>query len=138
MLYYTNNIHMKKLILTLAIAAFAFTGSYAQHGPKEKLSPAQRADKTTARLQKELSLSADQKQKIYAIELEKANKAEEWHKKNKEARQTMKAEHETFKKSTDDKIRKVLTADQDKKLTALKAEKKDKAKNRRGKADKKD
>jgi protein CpxP len=128
---------MKRLILTLAIAAFAFTGSFAQQVQKDKLSPAQKAEKTTAKLQKELSLSAAQKQKIYAIELNKANKAEEWHAKNHDAKKTMKAQHEELKKSTDEEISKVLTPEQNKKLMALKAAKKDKAKNKSKRSEKK-
>jgi protein CpxP len=127
---------MKRLILTLAIAAFAFTGSFAQQVQKDKLSPAQKAEKTTAKLQKELSLTAAQKQKIYAIELNKASKAEEWHAKNHDAKKAMKAQHEALKKSTDDEISKVLTADQNKKLTAMKAAKKAKSKNKSKRSDK--
>lgn len=117
---------MKRLFLTLAIAAIGFTGSFAQDTPKEKLSPAQKAEKSTAKLQKELSLSADQKKKIYVIELDKANKGEEWHKKNKEAKKAQKSQHEALKKSTEEQINKVLTPEQQKKLSAIHAEKKDK------------
>lgn len=117
---------MKRLLLTLAIAAIGFTGSYAQDTPKDKMTPAQKAEKSTAKLQKELSLSADQKKKIYAIALDKANKSEEWHKKNKDAKKAQKAQHDALKKSTDDQISKVLTVEQQKKLNAIHAEKKEK------------
>lgn len=117
---------MKRLFLTLAIAAIGFTGSYAQDAPKDKMTPAQKAEKSTAKLQKELSLSADQKKKIYAIELDKATKGEEWHKKNKDAKKAQKAQHDAVKKSTDDQINKVLTPDQQKKLSTIHTEKKEK------------
>jgi len=124
---------MKKLFLTLAIAVIGFTASYAQSTAKEKLTPAQKAEKTTAKLQKELALTADQKQKIYAIELDKATKSEEWHKKAKETKKAMKDQHEAAKDASDAQIEKVLNADQKKKLTALKAEKKEKSKDKKEK-----
>lgn len=122
---------MKRLFLTLAIAAIGFTASYAQSTPKEKMTPAQKAEKSTAKLEKELSLTADQKQKIYAIELDKATKSEEWHKKNNEARKAMKAQHDAAKQATEAQLEKVLTPDQKKKLTDLKAEQKQKAKDKK-------
>jgi protein CpxP len=122
---------MKKLFLTLAIAVAGLTASYAQNTSKEKLTPAQRAEKSTAKLQQELSLTADQKQKVYVIELDKANKAEEWHKKNHDARKAMKAQHEAVKKSTDAQLDKVLTAEQKQKLSSIRAEKKEKSKDKK-------
>ena len=72
---------MKRLFLTLAIAALAFTGSYAQtKAPKAKETPEQTAEKSTARMQKTLSLTADQKTKVYALELDKYQKSAAWHK----------------------------------------------------------
>jgi protein CpxP len=127
---------MKKLFLTLAIAAIGFTASYAQDNHKERLTPAQRAEKSTAKLEKELGLTKDQKQKVYAIELDKASKAEAWHKQNHDARKAMKEEHEAVKKSTDAKLDQVLTAEQKQKLSVLKAEKKEKQKDRHHKTKK--
>ena len=129
---------MKKLFLTLAIAVAGLTAGYAQSTStaKQKMTPAQRAEKSTAKLQQELSLTADQKQKVYAIELDKANKAEEWHKKNHDARKAMKDQHEAVKKNTDAQLDKVLTAEQKQKLNTLKAEKKEKSKDKKGKHNK--
>jgi len=127
---------MKKLFLTLAIAVIGFTASYAQNTAKEKLTPAQKAEKSTAKLQKELSLTADQKQKVYAIELDKATKSEAWHKESKDTKKKMKDQHEAVKNASDAQIDKVLNADQKKKLSALKAEKKEKSKDKKGKHNK--
>jgi len=124
---------MKRLFLTLAIAAVTLTASYAQHGHKEKLTPAQRAEKSTAKLEKELALTADQKQKVYTIELDKAQKSEEWHKKNQEARKAQRDQHTAVKKATDSQLDKVLTADQKKKLSTIQAERKEKSKDKRAK-----
>ena len=123
---------MKRLFLTLAIAAIAFTSSYAQTGThKEKLSPAQKAEKSTAKLQKELALTADQKQKIYAIELDKFNKSEALHKPGHDAKKAQKDQHDVIKKETDAKLDRILNAGQKKKLAAIKAEKKEKKKDKK-------
>ena len=123
---------MKKILLTLALAVAGLTATYAQHGTKDKLTPEQKAEKSTVKLQKELSLTADQKQKVYAIELDKFKKSEEWHKKNKDARKAMKDQHEIVKNETDTKLNQVLTADQKKKLDAIKAEHKEKIGDHKG------
>lgn len=131
----TQNQHiMKRLFLTLAIAAFAYTSNYAQTGnDKDKLSPAQKAEKSTAKLQKELILTADQKQKIYAIELDKFNKSEALHKSGHDAKKAQKDQHDAIKKETDAKLDRILTADQKKKLAAIKTEKKAKKKEKKEK-----
>jgi protein CpxP len=116
---------MKKLFLTLAIAVIGFTTGYAQTAAhKEKATPAQKAERSTAKLQKELSLNADQKQKIYAIELEKFQKAESMHKSGHEAKQVQKDQHKAIKRETEAKLDKVINPEQKKKLAALQAEKK--------------
>lgn len=129
---------MKKVILTLAIALAGLTATYAQDGSKSKLTPEQKAEKTAGKLQKELSLTPDQQKKVYAIELDKFKKSEEWHKQSKDARKTMKDKHEEAKKASDTKLDQVLTPEQKKKLETLKAEKKDKKGDHKGhrKADK--
>ena len=117
---------MKKILLTLAIVAAGFTATYAQHPDKPKFTPEQKAQKSTEHLQKELALTADQKQKVYAIELDKFKQTEAWHKKDHDAKKAMHDQHKAFKDETDTKLSKVLNADQKKKLDALHAEKKDK------------
>ncbi|SEA43612.1 hypothetical protein [Pedobacter hartonius] len=116
---------MKKLFLTLAIALIGFTAAHAQTAThKEKTTPAQKAEKSTAKLQKELSLTADQKQKVYAIELDKFQKAESLHTSGHQAKQAQKDQHKAIKMETEAKLDKVLNAAQKKKLTALQTEKK--------------
>lgn len=130
---------MKRLFFTLAIATLGFTGVYAQNStPKQKLTVEQKAQKSSAKLEKELSLTADQKQKVYAIELDKFKKAEGLHESAKASKAAVKEKHEGIKKDTDAKLAKVLTPDQNKKLEVIKAEKKEHHKgkhHRDGKAD---
>jgi protein CpxP len=115
---------MKRLFFTLAIAALGFSGAYAQTStPKQKLTAEQKAEKSSAKLQKELALTADQKQKVYAIELDKFKKAGILRESAKSANTAVKERHEGIKKDTEAKLAKVLTADQNKKLELIKAEK---------------
>lgn len=123
---------MKKAILTIAIAVMGFTAAFAQDTTKRvrrqmpKMTAEQRAEKATARLEKELSLTADQKTKIYAVELENAKKVETWRsadqgdmkgkmKERKEAVQAQKA-----------KIDGILTAEQKTKMEAMRSEAREK------------
>jgi len=116
---------MRKLFLTLAIAVLGFTAGNAQTAAhKEKATPAQKAEKSTEKLQKELSLNADQKKKVYAIELDRYQKAESLHKSGHEAKTALKDQQKAIKKDTEAKIDQVLTAEQKKKLDAIQAEKK--------------
>jgi len=123
---------MKKAILTIAIAVMGLTAAFAQDStkrvrkPMPKMTAEQRAEKATARLEKELSLTADQKTKIYAIELENAKKVDAFRsadqadrkEKMKEGRATMQAQKA--------KIDAVLTAEQKTKLEAVRAEAREK------------
>jgi len=123
---------MKKAILTIAIAGMGLTAAFAQDTTKRarrqmpKMTAEQRAKKATARLEKELSLTADQKTKIYAVELENAKKVETWRsadqgdmkgkmKERKEAMQAQKA-----------KIDGILTAEQKTKMEAMRSEAREK------------
>lgn len=116
---------MKKLFLSLAIAALSITAGYAQHtGPKARLSPEEKATKSTAKLEEKLALTAGQKQKVYAIELDKFRKSEDLHQHAKENKQSGKLQHDALKKETDVKLNALLTAEQKKKLADSKAAKK--------------
>lgn len=115
---------MKRIVLTLAIAFAGLTATFAQSTGKQKMTPEQRAEKSTAKLEKELTLTADQKQKIYAVELDKYKQTEAWHKQTSADRKAKRDQHMASKKETDAKIDKVLTADQKKKLEDLRTAKK--------------
>lgn len=123
---------MKKIILTLAIAVTAITASYAQKAERVQITPEQRAEKTAAQLQTKLALTNDQKAEVYKIEVEKLKKQEDWRKESRdEMTKKMEARKAEMRKS-DEKLGKVLTADQKAKYEALKAERKEKMKDRKG------
>lgn len=130
---------MKKAILTIAIAVMGLTGAFAQDTTKRarrampKMTAEQRAEKVTAKLEKELSLTADQKTKIYAVELENAKKMDAWRSADKG---DMKGKMKERKAAIDEqkaKIDGILTAEQKTKMDAFRAEAKEKGdKMRRG------
>lgn len=115
---------MKKIFLTFAIALMGFTATYAQQSKKQQLTPEQRAEKSTAKLEKELSLTADQKQKVYAIELNKFKQNQEWHQKAKAERDQKKDMAMKGMKENREQLNKVLTAEQQSKLETIHKEKK--------------
>ncbi|WP_158799636.1 hypothetical protein [Pedobacter sp. L105] len=118
---------MKRIFLTLAIAAIAFTGSFAQTtGSTKQPTAEQRAEKATAALQKKLTLSADQKSKVYAIELDKFKKAGALHNNSSESKKAKKGEHKEIKKATDAKLEQILTPVQKKKWDAMQEKSKEK------------
>lgn len=122
---------MKRIVLTLAIAFIGLTATFAQSTGKQKMTPEQRAEKSTAKLEKELTLTADQKQKIYAVELDKYKQTEAWHKQTSADRKAKKDQHMASKKETDAKIDQVLTPDQKKKLEDLRTAKKARIQNKK-------
>lgn len=121
---------MKKIVLTLAIAVSAFTASYAQKSERGPVTPEQRAERIASQLKEKLALTDAQKTEVYKIEVEKAKKQDEW---RKERMQEMKKVAENRKaemKDSDDKLAKVLTPEQKAKYQSLKAERKDRIKDR--------
>jgi len=130
---------MKKVVLTLAIVVMGLTATFAQDTTKRarrqmpKMTAEQRAEKATAKLEKELNLTADQKTKVYAVELENSKKMEEWRKSDQGA---MKDKMKARKSAIDAqkaKIDGILTAEQKTKMESLRAEAKEKgSKMRRG------
>jgi protein CpxP len=123
---------MKKIILTVAIAVTALTASYAQKGNKAELTPEQKAEKMATKLKTKLSLTDEQKTKVYQVEVDRMKKAEEWHKANKEAMSSKKEERQAFMKQNDEKLEKILTPDQKKAYEAMREQRKSEMKNHRG------
>ncbi|WP_145854327.1 hypothetical protein [Pedobacter suwonensis] len=122
---------MKKAILTVAIAVMGLTATFAQDTTKHarrampKMTAEQRAEKVTSRLEKQLNLTADQKSKIYAIELENAKKLEAWRSADKGDMKGKMKERKAAMDEQKSKIDAVLTADQKTKMDAFRAEAKE-------------
>lgn len=76
---------MKKLFFLFMTVAMAATMSYAQGKgqPKPKKTPEQRADACANKLEKDLTLNADQKKKVHDLALTRAKKMDELREKYK-------------------------------------------------------
>jgi Spy/CpxP family protein refolding chaperone len=134
---------MKKIILSLALAAGFAMGlsaqnsvsapSNAQQGAKKGGTPQERAQRGAERAAKELGLSADQKSKWEAAALERINANAPLHEKMKASttpedrkalHQQAKANNEKF----DNTVKGFLTPDQNTKYEQMKADRKQKMK----------
>lgn len=123
---------MKKLFYTVALVVMGITASYAQKAKGEKLSPEERAEKAATAMQQKLSLTADQKQKVKQIELDRIKKGDEWRKQDDATMKQKMEQRKTFAKETKDKLDAVLTPEQRKTLAASRDEMKERMKDRKG------
>ena len=105
---------MKKGILVLALLG-AFNFGFAQDGPEgpdregmEKLSPQEKAEKTTEKMAKVLNLTDEQKEKVLQINLDHAKEMESIRDEGKKLKDKAKEQ----KESTRDDIESVLTEEQ--------------------------
>ncbi len=127
---------MKKILYTVAFVVMGITASYAQKPgrdqAREKLTAEQRAEKAATAMQQKLSLTADQKQKVQQIELDRIKKNDEWRKLDENAMKGKMEERKAFAKASKDKMDAILTAEQKKTLEASRAEMRDKMKDGKG------
>lgn len=144
---------MKKLIYTIALVVIGITASNAQEPGKrkiegkegrariegrkfernDKLTPEQRAEKAATAMQKRLNLSDDQKQKVLAIELDRAKMNEEWRKEDDKSMKNKMEERKAFMTSSKEKLEKILTEEQRKTLASAKEDLKERVRENRGK-----
>jgi len=103
---------MKKLIVAVVMLSATFTFAAAQQGGGQRLSAEERAKLQTDRLANLISLSAEQKTKIEAIEVELSKKIEAARQNAQGNREAMQAEFQKIDKTRDEKYKDVLTADQ--------------------------
>ncbi|MGF1925867.1 MAG: hypothetical protein ACQUHE_16960 [Bacteroidia bacterium] len=142
---------MKRLIYTIALVVIGITASHAQEqgkrktegkprmegrqrsGPDDQLTSEQRAAKAATAMQKRLSLTDDQKEKVQAIELDRIKKNEEWRKQDDKSMKNKMEERKAFMTASKEKMDKILTEEQRKTLAAARENAKDKMKENRGK-----
>ncbi len=121
---------MKKFFATLIISLFAVSAIFAQqHRGKKDRTPQERIDAQVKKLTKKLDLTEDQVAKTRPLVEKRVNTIESLKGKGKEARPQRKAALEEFDKD----FTAILTPEQVKKYEAWKADKKAKAKSRKGK-----
>lgn len=115
------------MICGLVVGAIGFTN--AQDGGR-KITPEDRAKKSTERLATKLNLSADQKAKVLAIYTDEAKQQHADRVKMKEAQKQERQARRAKMVANDAKINALLTADQKKAYDAMKAERKAAMENR--------
>ncbi len=114
---------MKKLIMIATIFAMTSAVAFAQRAQhKEMQSPEQRAERMTVKMTEELGLSEDQKQKIYQINLENAQKRQKQWEAMQVDREARKAEMQAQAKAQNDQIEALLTPEQKSRWEEVKKE----------------
>ena len=120
---------MKKL-LVISIMLVA-TISFAAAQQRQRLSADERAKSQTERLEKLVTLTADQKTKIQAINLELAKQMDTQMQNNQGNRDAIRTAMQEIDKSRDAKYKGVLTDEQFKKYSDDKAQRQKEMENRR-------
>jgi len=106
---------MKGSILTVATLLMAVGLSFAQQGGRNFGTPEENAKRTADQLEKELNLSAAQKDSVYAYTLEQGKAMRQAFQDNQNGdRQQMMGKMRELRTQTDKKILAVLDADQKK------------------------
>ena len=121
---------MKKIVLTLAIAVSAFTASYAQKSERAPITPEQRAERSANQLKEKLALTDAQKAEVYKIEIDKFKKQDEVRKDRLKEMKKVAESRKAEMAAREDKLAKVLTPDQKAKYESIKADRKDRFKDR--------
>lgn len=113
---------MKKWILSFGLMALISLGAMAQgQRGNNRPNPEEMAKMMTERMTKQLNLSKEQQEKVYAIHLDLAQKREE-------ERQARRAEADARKEEAqkhEERLNEVLTEEQRKQWVELKAERRD-------------
>ena len=138
---------MKKIMITAALVASLITLGYTQDKsersspqrkgidkPREERqvrTPEERAQHITDALEKKLNLSAEQKAKVYALNLERAGRMEKMMKSDREFRKSQMEKQESYRDETDKKLNQILSAEQQKSYQDMKKESREKMKGRR-------
>ncbi|WP_276346319.1 hypothetical protein [Daejeonella sp. JGW-45] len=147
---------MKRLMVTAALVASLITVGYSQDKPertrtegqrperphvdgqrpertrleRQERTPEQRAQMATDALEKKLSLTADQKAKVYALNLERAEKMEKAMKSEREFRKAQMEKQRSLMAESDKKLAKILTEEQQKSYDEMKKQSRERMKSR--------
>ncbi len=127
---------MKKLMITAALVTSLISLGYSQDKPERTRpegsrperqreertvkTPAERAQMTTDALEKKLGLTAEQKAKVYTLNLERAEKMEKTMKSDREFRKAQMEKQKALMEDSDKKLTKILTEEQQKSYEEMK------------------
>ncbi len=123
---------MKKLMMIAAILVSTVYITSAQEkidrGDRERKTPEERAQMITNGLEKKLNLTAEQKTKVYQLNLARAKEMNELQKSRIEDRKQQMEARRSLMENSDKKLVEILNADQKKMYQDLKSENKAKLK----------
>ena len=131
---------MKKLMITAALVVGLISLGYSQNTPersrpernkpeRQMKTPEERAQLSTDALEKRLNLTAEQKTKVYALNLERSTKMEKMRNSEIAFRKGQMEKHKDFMNETDKKLNKILSNEQQKSYQEMKTNSKEKMKN---------
>lgn len=138
---------MKKIMITVALVASLIIVGFAQekkersrterhgsertHEQRQPITPQERAKRSTDALEKKLNLSADQKTKVFALNLERAERIDKMMISDREFRKSQMEKQRSYMEETDKKLNKILSAEQQKSYEEMKKQSREKMKARR-------
>ena len=137
---------MKKLLIITVLFSGLITAGFAQdttarkrplvRGPQgqrftqEIKSPEERAKMATDALEKKLNLTQEQKDKVYALNLERAEKMEKLRKSEMEIRKSQMEKRKEIMSESEKKMNKILTEEQQKMMEEIKQKARERMKQR--------
>ncbi len=120
---------MKRIFVVTMLLAIAVTFASAQQ--RQRMSAEERAKNQTESMEKDLSLTADQKTKVQAINLDIAKKMDEQMQAASGDRDAMMAKMQELNTDRNNQLKAVLTDDQFKKYTDMQAQQQNQMRQRR-------
>lgn len=124
---------MKRILLICGLLLSVVTFANAQQGNgRQKMSPEDRARRTTEQLTEKLKLNDDQKTKVMAIYLEQGKTMQKVRGEAGDDRAAMREKMMKLMKETDEKVTALLTDDQKKAYTTWKEERQKQMQSRMG------
>jgi protein CpxP len=133
---------MKKILITAGLLIGLVGAGYSQDSPQRKghkmgqkhremKSPEERAKMSTDVLEKKLNLTPEQKEKVYALQLERANKMGKIHEADVASRKNQMEKRKELMADGEKKMNQILTEEQQKTLEEMKVKGKDHMQNNR-------
>ena len=133
---------MKKIVITAGLLIGLVVASYSQDAPlrkgdkavqahREMKSAEERAKMSANALEKKLNLTPEQKEKVYALQLERINKMEKLQKAASAYRKNQMEKRKELMEDGKEKMNKILTEEQQKTLEEMKAKGKERMQNNR-------
>lgn len=105
-------------------------GHHRQMSAQQMKTPEERAKMSTDALEKKLNLSQQQKDKVYALNLERAQKLEKLHKSEMDQRKSQMEKRKEIMMESEKKMNKILNDEQQKAMEEMKQNAKERMKQR--------